>query len=319
VAPFKDLPDKVYPWVGLHGEGHAVTITMASELGTQLSSNSDVKFTAAELQKSRATVESLGKLQHACNELEGAMKSQSHSDLEAAIQVAREACIPAEFIQAAEEMAQTLAVVKTARQTVADAIANQDVQALDAALVPAHVDRCRFSDDRRAELVKLLEAMRMKGANVVLSMKYDVQGFTPYAQLLTAELKKHGLYVFNPNMYTKKHCGEECALTGYKCKKVPFDPQRKPTDNDCWQSGYRWHMEFPDKWGQKGKGVIMVAIKEGGSLGAGQVTEKKMAENLNVQRIEIEAASASSAIEFGAGIKPLIEKLDEELHNIGVI
>merc|ERR1712232_965067 len=77
-------------------------------------------------------------------------------------------------------------------------------------------------------------------------------------------------------------------MGGYGCQLKPFDPRcdgsghpaTRPTDSDCWQTSYRWHMEFPDAWGIAGKAVIMLCIVEDRQLGQGQVTEQAMAASM---------------------------------------
>merc|ERR1712190_520827 len=117
----------------------------------------------------------------------------------------------------------------------------------------------------------------IKGSRIVLSVKYDVDGFSPNAEIVARYLEeKHGLQVYNPNRYNKEDCGKECSLLGFDCKRYPYQGGR-PTDRDCWKSSYRWHLAQPS--------VVMIAIVEDGALGPGQETERKMAENMHVPRI----------------------------------
>merc|ERR1711924_162937 len=106
--------------------------------------------------------------------------------------------------------------------------------------------------------------------------------------------------------------GRECSITGYGCQKVPFTPPTRPTDADCRQSSYRWHLEFPDSWGIKHKSAVMLCIKEGGSLGDGQETEKRMAENLGILRIEVAAPAASDPMDFVKAFPAVNKAIEKE-------
>merc|ERR1712110_145766 len=119
------------------------------------------------------------------------------------------------------------------------------------------------------------EALAENRANIVLSVPYDIHTQSRHAEHTTAYLEnKKQLRVYNPNKFTKKFCNEECCRTGYNCKKYPYNPRdRVPTDDDCWQSSYRWHCEFPEKWGHANKAAVMLCLVEDGKLGEGQMTE----------------------------------------------
>merc|ERR1712129_632606 len=119
-------------------------------------------------------------------------------------------------------------------------------------------------------------------ANIVLSVPYDINTQSRHAEHVCAYIEREkNLRVYNPNKFTKHFCGVDCCLTAYNCKKFPFNPDvRPPKNDDCWQSSYRWHCEFPDRWAHAGKAVVMLCLVEDGKLGAGQITEKQMAESL---------------------------------------
>ena len=70
-----------------------------------------------------------------------------------------------------------------------------------------------------------------------------------------------GCRVYNPNKYDKKHCGLECSVDGYHCRKHPFHPIRRPTNGDCWQSSYRWHVESPFLWGTPAVPTVMAPAR----------------------------------------------------------
>merc|ERR1712187_1045760 len=71
-------------------------------------------------------------------------------------------------------------------------------------------------------------------------------------------------------------------------QRYPFDDRRKPTNADCWQSSYRWHMDHHEDWVGKGNRRLMLALVEDGQLGPGQCTEKKMAEAMGCTRLEVQ-------------------------------
>ena len=127
-----------------------------------------------------------------------------------------------------------------------------------------------------------------RGVRIVLSVKYDGGVYSQMGRVVATFVKRElHIECYNPNLYTKKHCGTECSLPCYGCQAYPFSPlQGCPTDNDCWQTSYRWHLErkFPAET------VIMLAIKEDGALGNGQETEKRMAQRMGIRRIEIDAS-----------------------------
>jgi len=73
-----------------------------------------------------------------------------------------------------------------------------------------------------------------KGARVVLSCKYDPPGTFQTMDRIAEYIEKEYPYlkVYNPNRYSKEHCGETCSLTGYNCKKYPFSIRRSPHEGD---------------------------------------------------------------------------------------
>jgi len=127
------------------------------------------------------------------------------------------------------------------------------------------------------------------------------------------------LKVYNPNNYTKKHCGRKCCVTGYNCTRLPFNPTKeRPTDNHCWQTSYRWHLEYPDKWGDAGKAVVMMRLVEDGALGEGQKTEKEMADNMKILQVDVPVQRLNAGERGGAKLDDCLDKVDEllKLHGI---
>jgi len=118
---------------------------------------------------------------------------------------------------------------------------------------------------------------------IVLSVKWDGERLSQIGDLVAIFLDDVLLtHTYNPNKYTKKSCQEECSLLRYGCREHKWWYGKKPTSADCWQSAYRYQLEPKDK----SDSILMLAIKESTGLGAGQLTEKKMAENMEVRRIE---------------------------------
>jgi len=124
--------------------------------------------------------------------------------------------------------------------------------------------------------------------NIVLSVRFDVDSFSPYAAHVTEFLRKYyNVRVYNPNNFGKRYCGHDgCCVLSYGCQ-IAFDPTQTPTNNDCWQSSYRWHCEGRGSWCRANLPVVMLAIVEDGVLGPGQTTEKRMAEQMGIQRLEV--------------------------------
>lgn len=249
----------------------------------------------------------------ACDKVREAVKNQSIPNLRVGIAEAKAAQVPDEVIGPAQMFLCKLEAV----DVLLDAMTKDDIPALSTAL---HDDAMKHVADGYVIYAQdKLRSLRLKGANIVLSVKYDVNGVSPYSQLLAAGLKRRNLHVYNPNAYTKRDCNIECSLNGFNCKKVPYQPPRKPTVHDCWQTNYRWHLEFPDEWGQPHKAAIMLAVKEDGALGSGQLTEKKMAEQMGILRLELNAPAAYSLKEFGEFLVGVAERLDNVLSKAGII
>ncbi|CAK0875474.1 unnamed protein product [Prorocentrum cordatum] len=124
--------------------------------------------------------------------------------------------------------------------------------------------------------------------NIILSVRFDVDSFSPYAAHVTEFLRKvYNVRVYNPNNFNKRYCGHDgCCVLSYGCQ-IAFDPTQTPTNSDCWQSSYRWHCEGRGSWCRANLPVVMLAIVEDGVLGPGQKTEKRMAEQMGIQRLEV--------------------------------
>ena len=119
-----------------------------------------------------------------------------------------------------------------------------------------------------------------------------------------------GCRVYNPNKYDKKHCGLECSVDGYHCRKHPFHPIRRPTNGDCWRSSYRWHMGFPFLWGTPAVPTAMPRIVEDGELGDGQKTEKRMAESIGIARYEVHVERLERGSRGGAKLDAPLDQID---------
>jgi len=59
----------------------------------------------------------------------------------------------------------------------------------------------------------------------------------------------------------------------------------------------------------------MLCIKEDNQLGAGQITEQCMAENLGILRIEIPALGGSDPMDFIRAFPAVLNQMKTELHN----
>lgn len=78
-------------------------------------------------------------------------------------------------------------------------------------------------------------------------------------------------------------------------------------------------MEFPGTWGHAGKAAVMLCIIEDGQLGVGQLTEKKMAENMGLLRIEMHTQRILAGERGGAKLDKALDDVDELLFNLGVL
>jgi len=221
------------------------------------------------------------------------------------------------LLQSGNELVETLHSNTKIWQDLLSAAFQNDIDVLMEAL--KHARQAHMQDVVIQCAEERLDALQMKAANVILSVPYDVQGPTPYAQLMDASLRHQGLFTYNPNTRTKRDCGQECCITGYQCTKVPYMPPVKPTDTDCWQSSYRWHLEYPALWSNNLKKAVMLCIKQAGHLGSGQVIEKRMAENLGVLRIEVDASASADPLEFVNSFPQVLEQAEQEFKQHGIL
>lgn len=225
--------------------------------------------------------------------------------------------LDARLLQSGKELVETVCTNTQTLLQLSDATCQNDMDALITAL--DHARQAQLQDAVIRTAQERLAELMMKDANIVFSVKYTVKGPTAYAQLLTDYLRNsRGLYTHNPNEFTKKDCGQECSITGYGCTKVPYAPNRKPNDGDCWQSSFRWHLEYPERWGKKGKKAVMLRVKEGDTWGAGQVIERKMTENLGILCIEVAAPSAASSIDFVSSFPDVLKQVEQKFTEHGI-
>lgn len=89
-----------------------------------------------------------------------------------------------------------------------------------------------------------------------------------------------------PNKYSKGTCSNKhCDGIQGQCEKWS-DP---PTDDSCWRSSYRWHLQRE----RNGERATMLRIKQG-KLGKGQIVEERIRTQLGIDVREIEVSSTQN-------------------------
>jgi len=145
---------------------------------------------------------------------------------------------------------------------------------------------------RAVGLWDLGEAMYSRKEKAIMSVKFSLsEKSSPYATEFALEMKGdpylREFKTYNPNTFCKKSCdpaftnfGHPCRGTSGTCELPPESNLEggRPTNTSCWRFAFRYHQEECES-----TGGFMIQVEEKGRLGAGQLIEAEMADQVGLK------------------------------------